>query len=231
MITRAIGILYAEYCKASHINFVRTNLPTLAKHPLLYLQHALTPYSESEKRSLERNEWFLNDSSGYLKLQSTKPQTIGYALNDSPVALLGWFHEKLHDWTDGYAWTDDEILTWVSIYWFSTAGPAASLRIYYDAGHTAGVTRADTMGYVPHVKLGVGIFPKEVFVPRKMWTGTLGEVVLQSTHTRGGHFAATENPEAIAEDLISMLGWEGGAFGVVKGRDGYSKQGGWQPTI
>lgn len=68
-------------------------------------------------------------------LQSTQPQPIGFALGDSPVGLLAWMDEKLHDWTDAYPWTDDEIPTWVSIYWFSSAGPAASIRIYYEAQH------------------------------------------------------------------------------------------------
>lgn len=76
-----------------------------------------------------RSQWFDAHSFGYNTLQSTKPSTIGVALADSPVALLPWIYEKLHDWTS-YPWTDDEILTWVSIYQFATAEPAASARIY-----------------------------------------------------------------------------------------------------
>lgn len=52
----------------------------------------------------------MNEGSGYRVLQTTKPQTLGYALQDSPVALLAWIYEKLHDWVDDYPWTDDEIL-------------------------------------------------------------------------------------------------------------------------
>lgn len=90
---------------------------------------------------------------GYFNEQSTKPQTIGYALADSPVALLAWIYEKLHDWTDDYPWTEDEILTWVSIYWFSTAGPAASVRIYYEASHSAEFKITSPAKWIPHVKL------------------------------------------------------------------------------
>ena len=72
---------------------------------------------------------FHKEGTGYSAVHSTKPQTIGYSLSDSPVGLLAWIYEKLHDWTDDYEWRDDEVLTWVSIYWFSTAGPAASLRM------------------------------------------------------------------------------------------------------
>lgn len=153
MITRTIGLLYPQRCLASHINMVRASPPTFGKHPILALKHALTPYSAADKRGFERSEWFLNEGSGYRLLQSTKPQTIGYAWQDSPVALLAWITEKLHDWTDNYPWTDDEILTWVSMYYFSTAGPAASARIYYEVIKSLVLKRLGALQYqtVSHI--------------------------------------------------------------------------------
>lgn len=115
-ITRAIGLQYPDHCKASHLNMVLARPPTFTESPLLALKHAITPYSKGEAEGLQRSAWFGNESYGYNILQSTKPQTIGFALADSPVALLAWIYEKLHDWSDKYPWTDDEILTWVSIY-------------------------------------------------------------------------------------------------------------------
>lgn len=109
--------------------------------------------SLNEKRGLERTKWFSTSGMGYFQLQSTKPQTVGYALADSPVALLAWIYEKLHDWTDEYPWSEEEILTWVSIYWFSTAGPAASVRIYYEANHSAEFKTSTPQKWVPNVKL------------------------------------------------------------------------------
>lgn len=97
-------------------DMIRANSPAWTSNPLLALAHAVTPYSQAEKDGLDRTNWFLTEGSGYRTLQATKPQTIGYALTDSPVALLAWLYEKLHDWTDNYPWTDEEILTWVSIY-------------------------------------------------------------------------------------------------------------------
>jgi hypothetical protein len=94
----------------------------------LSLQHSLKPYSEKDKAGFERSNWFSKEGFGYNFLQSTKPQTLAYALNDSPVALLAWIYEKLHDWTDGYPWSEEEILTWVSIYQFSRMGPGAAHR-------------------------------------------------------------------------------------------------------
>lgn len=191
MITRTMGKFYPNACMASHINLPRGMRPSLTSNPILALQHLLTPYTESEKQGLARTQWFMNEGSGYRAQQSTKPQTLNYALTDSPVGLLAWIYEKLHDWTDDYKWTDDEILTWVSIYWFSTAGVAAAQRIYYEAVHS-GFRRALTEEHTPHVKLGIAYFPKELAVLPKTWNRTLGPVVYESFSDKGGHFAATE---------------------------------------
>ena len=76
------------------------------------------------------------------------------------MGLLAWIYEKLHDWTDEYPWSDDEIFTWVSVYAFSRAGPGASLRIYYEFIHSTdtenSVTRETLEKYIPSVKLGLG---------------------------------------------------------------------------
>ncbi|KAL8726827.1 MAG: hypothetical protein Q9166_006443 [cf. Caloplaca sp. 2 TL-2023] len=222
-ITRTIGLLYPDACKASHINMVAANPPSVTENPVLGVEHAVTPYTDAEKAGLERSEWFQKEGYGYNSIQSTKPQTLGYALADSPVGLLAWIYEKLHDWTDSYPWTDDEILTWVSIYWFSTAGPAASLRIYRESTHAEDqvlLTKART--YVPDVKLGLAYFPKDLYVHPQSWCRTLGPVVFEHVNEKGGHFAAYECPESIAGDLKEMFGKGGGAFGVVEGKDGMS---------
>lgn len=160
-ITRAIGALYPQHCKASHINMIRGDPPTFSKHPILTLQHSLAPYTEKEKAGFARTNWFQKEGRGYYAEQSTKPQTLAYALNDSPVALLAWIYEKMHDWTDRYPWTEDEIFTWVSIYAFSTAGPGAAHRIYYEVVHTepgpGKITREQVQGWIPTVKLGLGM--------------------------------------------------------------------------
>ncbi len=96
-ITRSIGYLYPDHCKASHINMINAKPPTFLKNPILALKHSLKPYSEEEKAGFERTDWFYKEGRGYNLEQSTKPQTLAYALNDSPVALLAWIYEKLHD--------------------------------------------------------------------------------------------------------------------------------------
>lgn len=232
MITRAIGALHPEHCKASHINMITCMPPTFSTAPFAALQHAVTPYTDAEKRGLQRTEWFMKEGSGYRMEQSTKPQTLGYGLAASPIFLLAWIYEKLHDWTDSYPWTDDEVCTWLSIYWFSTAGPQASIRIYYEAVHvpspriqkvTGLPNREASAGYIPHVKLGLSFFPKELRVLPEVWTKNMGPVVYRGKHESGGHFAAWERPQDIVDDLWEMFKKGGPCFGVVRGRDGYSK--------
>lgn len=108
-------------------------------------------------------------------------------MNDSPIALLAWIYEKLHDWTDNYPWTDDEILTWVSIYAFSVAGPGAAGRIYYEVAHSGEETSYDgVVQWNGKVKMGLTYNPKELKIHPKNWAHTLGPVVFLSEKDHGG---------------------------------------------
>lgn len=75
--------------------------------------------------------------------------------------------------------------------------------------------------WIPHVKLGLSYFPKDLSVPPRAWGRTLGPVVFEAEHGDGGHFAAHERPEELAGDLFKMFGKGGGAYGVVEGKSGY----------
>ncbi|MCJ1373878.1 hypothetical protein MMC20_005108 [Loxospora ochrophaea] len=220
-ITRAIGKLYPQSCKASHINMVFARSPHFSKHPFLALQHSFQPYTERERRGIERSDWFHKEGMGYNLLQSTKPQTLSYALHDSPVALLSWIYEKLHDWADNYPWSDEEILTWVSIYQFSRAGPGAAHRIYYEVTHSPTETYSDMQNYTRGVKFGLTYNPRDIDVVPKTWGRTLGDVVYETENDAGGHFYAHECPELLVRDLKIMLGKGGGAYGLIEGNDGY----------
>ncbi|KAF8968935.1 Alpha/Beta hydrolase protein, partial [Flammula alnicola] len=134
---------------------------------------------------------------GYSAEHSTQPQTLGYSLADSPVGLLAWIYEKLV--------IDDEVLTWISIYCFSRAGPAASVRIYYEVDKaTPGLFTTDQPTTIP---LGYSYFPKELVRFPKSWLKARN-LVFQSEHESGGHFAAHEKPQEL----------DGPAFGVVPAR-------------
>lgn len=220
IITRMMGKLYPEHVLASHFNFVRISekpSASFCEAPDDVLASLDTPPTEDEKQGLQRTEWFLKKGHGYNLEQSTRPHTLGVALADSPVALLAWIYEKLHDWTDSYPWTDDEVLTWISIYAFSTAGADASVRIYYESATQTprNPLLRDANKYFAPVPLGMSMFPFDLLLPPTSWANTLGPVVFIKRHVDGGHFAAYERPERLVEDLQTMFGQGGGAAGVV----------------
>lgn len=225
MISRTLPRLFPENVKAIHINLVIASPPWPWKHPILFLQALGGLIFGSDMAKIAYSKKYSNEGNGYLVEQDSKPQTIGYALHDSPVSLLSWIYEKMHDWSDEYPWTDDEILTWVSIYLFSTAGPAASVRIYHESTHppSDGVTRSQSLfDYVPKVKIGLAYLPGEFVRLPRSWGRTVGNVVRETEFRHGGHFAAWEEPEALAEDLRGMFRkGKGEAYAVVEGKDGY----------
>uniref|UniRef100_A0A8H7XQQ2 Epoxide hydrolase N-terminal domain-containing protein n=1 Tax=Psilocybe cubensis TaxID=181762 RepID=A0A8H7XQQ2_PSICU len=220
MVTRRIGHLYGRnYSRAWHTNYEAAE-PGRVPAELFsktdeFLKNLGPEYTAADKAGLERTVWYRNQGMGYFSEQATQPQTIGYSLADSPVGLLAWIYEKLVNWTDDYSWDDDEVLTWVSIYWFSTAGPVASVRIYYENRHEK--PYIDILPTIPH---GASVFPKDIFVAPLSWTESPYRV-FATVHPRGGHFAATEQPERLVEDVRRMFAKKGPAFGVVEGRIGY----------
>ncbi|KAJ7447329.1 Alpha/Beta hydrolase protein [Mycena galericulata] len=214
VITRTIAQLYGgKHSKAWHTNMVPARPPADGSATGMEL-------TEKEKAGVARVQWFRSRGSGYSAEQSTQPQTLGYALADSPVGLLAWIYEKLVNWTDGYPWEDDEVLTWISIFWFSRAGPAASLRIYFEAGNRDMFKAFSTTDPLPKIPLGVSRFPKDLIVLPKSWTLEFGKIVFDKEHDSGGHFAAYEKPHELVGDLRQMFGKGGPAFGVVSGRSG-----------
>ena len=232
-ITRTIGKLYPEACKASHYNMIFTLPPTITSDPVLWLRDKVTPRDEWDRKGEEKCSRFLKEGKGYNVLLSTKPQTLAYAVHDSPVALLAWVYEKLHGWSYNYPWTDEEILTWISIYAFSTAGPGASGRIYYEVTNAEENSEAgeekkafsywDTLTYTKGLKIGLTHNPGELEAKPKLWGKTLGNVVYEAVNESGGHFYAYEVPDLVVRDLKAMFGRGGGAFGVVEGKNGVDK--------
>ncbi|PPQ94344.1 hypothetical protein CVT25_000400 [Psilocybe cyanescens] len=221
-ITRKLAQLYGpSHSKAWHTNLPLAPAPHPFRRPLLFLSHLLFSYTTEEKKGLERGQWYFQKSSGYFQEQSTQPQTLGYGLADSPVGLLGWIYEKLVVWTDEYPWDDDEVLTWISIYWFSRAGPAASLRIYHEVVKANPGLLSNPKPQPTTIPMGHSYFPKEIIVPPRRWLKA-SNLVFESQHKSGGHFASHEKPQELAEDLRKMFGRGGPAFGVVPGKNGYA---------
>ncbi|KAI0687286.1 alpha/beta-hydrolase [Earliella scabrosa] len=210
-----------KHVKAWHSNMPLYRRPTLTSNPLLFLELLTMPFNATLRNTINSVLRLRKTEMAYAAIQSTKPQTIGYSLNDSPVGLLAWIYEKLVKGSDNYPWTDDEVLEWISIYWFSRAGPAATSRIYYEMSR--GGTAPDIFGTTTwsSVPFGATFFRNEPLRVPESWASTIGKLVFQARHEKGGHFAAFEQPDALVGDLRQMFGKGGPAFGVVPGKDGY----------
>ncbi|MCJ1327610.1 hypothetical protein MMC10_004281 [Thelotrema lepadinum] len=217
IIARFIALSYGPaHVKIVHANSAFPAAPTETSHPELLA----IPPTNSDVAGLQRTELFNKELNGYLRLLSTKPQTIAYSLSDSPVGLLAWIYEKLHDWSDSYAWTDDEILTWVSLYYFSTSGPAASSHVYYEMEHRSPPAFSEAQVYTA-VPLGIARFEHDLLLLPSAWNATLGPIARSAVFEHGGHFATWERPEAIVSELRAMLGKGEAGEGCVSGRGGY----------
>ena len=164
--------------------------------------------TESDLARLGRLQHYDAELSGYMKIQATRPQTLAYALNDSPVGQLAWIVEKFRDWTDRTAELPedavdrDTLLTNVMVYWLTQTGGSAA-QLYYEG---AGLVRAmftDPASLPPlTVPLGVAVFPDDIFVPiRRFAERDTSTITHWTEFDRGGHFASLEQPGPFVADL------------------------------
>ncbi|MEV8440855.1 epoxide hydrolase family protein [Actinosynnema sp. NPDC051121] len=143
------------------------------------------------------------EKSGYAQIQGTRPHTVAYGLHDSPVGQLAWIAEKFEEWTDPTGRPDgavdrDLLLTNVSVYWFTgTAGSSA--RLYKESRNAwVRVTPSTT-------PTGVAVFPREVMLPVRRIAERTNNITRWTEFDRGGHFAALEQPELLAEDVRAFF--------------------------
>ncbi|KAJ5915144.1 Alpha/beta hydrolase fold-1 [Penicillium verhagenii] len=229
-LARTMATYYSKHIQAIHLNTIPVSPPYPWRSPLRFLQSLVSvPFSAKDRAYIGRTIEYVTRGSAYMVQQGTRPQTLGYGLHDSPVALLAWIYDKLHSWSDEYPWTDEEILTWVSIYYFSRAGPTASIRIYYESLAQKPETVTNWMGMPQmldarapaNVRFAVMQSKQEIFQWPMAWYRAIGNVVKETEYERGGHFAAWEVPEFVAGDLKEFLGKDGAAYAAVEDKDGY----------
>lgn len=156
--------------------------------------------TQEERRYIGELETFLNEETGYQWIQGTRPQTLAFALADSPVGLAAWIVEKYRAWTDcdgdpRNALTMDEMLGNISLYWF-TGCIGASFHPYYARRH--GPWPVDGTIAVP---TGYCEFPREILRPPRAAAERVFDIRRWSVMSRGGHFAALEQPEALAAEI------------------------------
>lgn len=163
--------------------------------------------SDEEKKYIEAGQKWQTTEGGYAILQATKPQTLAYALNDSPAGLAAWIVEKFNTWSDnggdiGNSFSKDELLTNISIYWFTqTAG--SSMRIYYENMHKPANPPANKVT----VPTSVSIFPKDLIPTPENYGRRFFNIQNWHIMDKGGHFAALEVPELLAKEIWSSLSY------------------------
>jgi pimeloyl-ACP methyl ester carboxylesterase len=185
-----------------HMNLLRTALGSVA---------GLPAESEQEQAALEAVDTFRKSGFGYFLEQSTRPQTIGYALLDSPVALAGWmldhdtdsYYKISHAFVDGQpagGLTRDHILDNVILYWLTGSGASAA-RSYWEGGRAAALAAGQTPPAVT-IPVGFTTFPGEIFhAPRSWVEKTYPSLVYFNEADKGGHFAAWEEPQLFTEEM------------------------------
>jgi pimeloyl-ACP methyl ester carboxylesterase len=177
--------------------------------------------SASDRTRAERFNHALAEGFGYLTLQSTRPQTLAYSLNDSPVGQLAWIVEKFAEWTDPAhklpeeAVDRDQLLTNISLYWFTGSGASAAHAVYEGmqawkalvAQQAAGgwdSADAEKRGAVAGPPTGVAVFGAETAI--RSLADPEGKIEHWKEYDRGGHFAAMEVPELLTDDLRLFFG-------------------------
>jgi pimeloyl-ACP methyl ester carboxylesterase len=181
-----------------HLNF----LP-LRRDPGL-----ITDPTEEERRYQAELAAWLQEETGYVWIQGTKPQTLAFALTDSPAGLAAWIVEKFRRWSDcggdvESVFTKDALLANISLYWLSGA-IGSSFWPYYARMHEGwpipeGATVAVPTGYAE--------FPREILhPPRSLAARTFTDIRRWSVMPKGGHFAAMEQPAALAGEIVELLG-------------------------
>lgn len=173
---------------------------------LPYLGSEVRAISEAEQRLLEEERCWGEEEGAYMSMQATKPQTLSYGLNDSPVGLAAWIVEKFRAWSDcggqvEQRFTKDELLTNVTIYWV-TETINSSIRLYYEYRHNPAPLRLHEQITVP---TAVALFPKDLSHPPREWAERAYNVQRWTVMPRGGHFAAQEEPDLLAEDIRAFF--------------------------
>jgi microsomal epoxide hydrolase len=193
MVSSQVALVDPAHVAGIHLNLVIAGPPEGEDFSTL---------TEAEQLGLRDVARYQEVDSGYAKIQGTKPQTLGYGLNDSPAGLLAWIVEKFRTWSDcggdvERSFTRDELLTNVMLYWV-TATAHSSARLYYE---TQKSRRFGAPGERIEIPTGCAIFPKEIARPPRRWAERQYNVVHWSEQPQGGHFAALEEPELLVDDV------------------------------
>ncbi len=191
-VTHALGHVRPAGLVAAHVNWPLVFPDTMPAHP--------TPQEQAAYAAAGR---FADEQFGYFKEQATRPQTVGYALADSPVGQAMWIYEKFQAWTDNRgnpedALSLDAMLDDITLYWLTNTG-ASSARIYWQ--NAQGKPAGFSAGRI-ELPMAATIFPREIYRAPKAWAeAAWPNLIYWNEVDRGGHFAAFEQPALFADEM------------------------------
>jgi microsomal epoxide hydrolase len=198
VISSYLGIVDPSHVCGIHLNMVAAG-PPQGEDPA----EGLSP---EELEALADYGHFQREETGYQMIQGTKPQTLGYGLNESPAGLAAWILEKFRTWSDcdgdvERRFTRDELLTNIMIYWV-TGSITSSTRLYCESRRSG---RFGPLGEHVKVPTGCAIFPKEIYRAPRRWAEGTYNITHWTEMPSGGHFAALEEPDLLVEDIRTFF--------------------------
>ncbi len=190
------------YAHADKLIGIHVNLLAVRRDP-----RALGDATPEERRYLDELALWLKEETGYQWIQGTRPQTLSFGLTDSPAGLAAWIVEKFRAWSDcggdvESVFTPDQLLANISLYWFTGAVGSSFFPYYFRMHRPWPIPDGGTIG----VPTGYAEFPREILrAPRSLAERTYTDIRHWTVMPRGGHFAAMEQPQALAEDVRAFF--------------------------
>ena len=202
-IAAQLGHKYAQHLIGIHVHML-VNLDFIGRRG----GPERDDFGPGEATWLARSHAFLRDGTGYMALQSTRPQTIAFALDDSPAGLCAWILEKRRAWSDcdgnvERRFSKDDLCTTMTLYW-ATQTYGTSARYYYEAAHNPWKPSHDRRPVV-EAPTGVAVFPKEILLMPRRWAERAYNLQRWTMMPSGGHFAPMEEPERLVEDIRAFF--------------------------
>jgi pimeloyl-ACP methyl ester carboxylesterase len=190
------------YAHATKLIGIHVNLLAVRREP-----NMLSDPTPEERKYLEELAHWLKEETGYQWIQGTRPQTLSFGLTDSPAGLAAWIVEKFRAWSDcngdvESAFTRDQLLANISLYWFTGAIGSSFFPYYFRMHRPWPIPEGGTIA----VPSGYSEFPREILrAPRSLAERTYTDIRRWTVMSRGGHFAAMEQPEALAGEIQAFF--------------------------
>lgn len=197
-VSAALALRHADHNAGTHVTSVALVSP--------WMDETSPPLTQAEAAYVKgRQEWMTSEGA-YFMIQSTKPQTLSFGLTDSPIGLAAWIIEKFRAWSDSQGnienkFTKDELLTNISLYWFTRSIGTANRFYYENRKNPLALQKGERI----KGRTGLSVFPADISLPPQEWAQRTFDLQHYMRMPRGGHFSALEEPELLVEEIRSVF--------------------------